>query len=71
MGKKIQININKIVIEHNISLRELARLTDINHSILSKLSNGKRQNIHFGHIERIADALNITDIRRIIEIIND
>lgn len=71
MGKRVKINIDEILTSRSISLRELARLTDINHSTLSKLSNGKRQNIHFAHIERIAEALNISDIRKIIELIND
>lgn len=53
--------------ENNLTLRQLSLLTDIRHPTLSQLGNQKRQNINFGHIERIADALNIHDIREIID----
>ncbi|TCZ78413.1 XRE family transcriptional regulator [Paenibacillus albiflavus] len=69
MSKKVVINISKLVREHQITLRELSRLSDVRHAALSELSNGKRENINFSHIERIADALNITDIRNIIDLI--
>lgn len=35
-----------------------------------ELANQKRKNINFNHIERIADALDIEDIRDIISIEN-
>jgi len=69
VSKKVVINISKLVKEHQITLRELSRLSDVRHAALSELSNGKRENINFSHIERIADALNITDIRNIIDLI--
>jgi DNA-binding Xre family transcriptional regulator len=68
MAKKVVINIHKLTEKHNISLRELARLADIRHAALSELQSGKRENINFAHIERIAEALDIDDIREIIEI---
>lgn len=68
MQKKVVINIKDLLIEHNISLRELSRLTDIRHAALSELSNQKRENINFRHIEKIAEALNIDDIRKIIDL---
>ncbi|MDO3660177.1 helix-turn-helix transcriptional regulator [Bacillus sp. C28GYM-DRY-1] len=40
----------------------------IRHAALSELINGKRQNINFGHIERIANALDIEDINEIISL---
>ena len=53
--------------QEGISLRQLSRLTDIYHAALSELANPKRQNINFNHIEKIADALDIKDIREIIK----
>lgn len=70
MGKKVVINIQVLLKKHKISLRELSRLTDIRHAALSELANYKRENINFGHIERIAEALQINDIREIIELEN-
>lgn len=68
MNKKVIVKIKPLLKKHNISLRELSRLTDIRHAALSELSNQKRKNINFSHIERIAEALNIDDIREIIDL---
>ncbi|WP_091481199.1 helix-turn-helix domain-containing protein [Gracilibacillus orientalis] len=67
MHKKVIVKINSILNKHDISLRELTRRTDIRHATLSELSNQKRQNINFQHIEKIAEALDIQDIREIID----
>lgn len=67
----VKVNIKQLLDEHNLSLRELSRLTDIRHAALSELANGKRQNINFNHIERIAEALEIDDIRRIIDLTDE
>lgn len=67
MEKTVEVKIKALLVKHDISLRELSRLTDIRHAALSELANHKRQNINFGHIERIADALDIHDIREIID----
>lgn len=69
MDIKIRVNIDQLLQQHHISLRELSRLTDIRHAALSELANQKRENINFYHIEKIAEALNITDIREIIELV--
>jgi len=71
LTKRVVIKINTLIEKHNISLRELSRLADVRHAALSELCNGKRQNVNFGHVERIADALNISDIREIIDIKDD
>lgn len=70
MEKKIIVKIKDLLIKHNISLRELSRLTDIRHAALSELSNQKRENINFRHIEKIAEALEIDDIREIIDLMD-
>lgn len=67
MKKKVIVKIKEITEKNNISLRKLSRLTKIRHATLSELSNEKRQNINLSHIERIADALNIENIREIID----
>nr|WP_282579936.1 helix-turn-helix transcriptional regulator [Paenibacillus odorifer] len=57
--------------KHKISLRELSRISDVRHAALSELANGKRENINFSHIGKIAEALNIEDIREIIDLVDD
>jgi putative transcriptional regulator len=69
MSKKVIVKIPELLKQRNISLRELSRLSDVRHAALSELSNGKRENINFSHIEKIADALSISDIRNIIDLV--
>ncbi|MFS1171640.1 helix-turn-helix domain-containing protein [Enterococcus lactis] len=68
-GRKVELLINDLLAERQMSLRELARLSGIEPSNLSNLANGKRQKIYLEHIERIADALEIDDISEIIRIV--
>ncbi|ENZ9219978.1 Cro/CI family transcriptional regulator [Enterococcus hirae] len=68
-GRKVEILINELLAERQMSLRELARLSGIEPSNLSNLANGKRQKIYLEHIERIADALEIDDISRILKLV--
>ena len=70
MAKKVIVKINSLLEDKGISLRELSRRTDIRHPTLSELANQKRQNINFGHMERIADACGVEDIRKIITFID-
>src|SRR5690625_2952855 len=70
MSKKVIVKIDYLLEKYDISLRKLSRLADVRHAALSELSNCKRQNINFGHIERIAKALNIDDIRDIIDLVD-
>lgn len=68
-GRKVEVLINDLLAERQMSLRELARLSGIEPSNLSNLANGKRQKIYLEHIERIGDALEIDDISEIIRIV--
>ncbi|MHC5217935.1 helix-turn-helix domain-containing protein [Enterococcus sp. LJL128] len=68
MDRKVKICLKELFKERGISLRELARLSDIEPSIINKLANGKREKIYLPHIERIAKALDIEDISKIIKL---
>lgn len=69
MGKDVRIMLHNLIDEHNISMRELGRLADIRPQALNDLANQKRQSIHFEHIKKIVEALDIDDIRKIITIV--
>ncbi|CAN7214880.1 helix-turn-helix transcriptional regulator [Paenibacillus sp. LjRoot153] len=71
MAKKVVVKIAELTQKHNISLRELSRLSDVRHAALSELANGKRENINFSHIVRIAEALGIKDIREIVDLVEE
>lgn len=70
MAKKVIVKIPELLEKHGITLRELSRRAEIRHAALSELQNDKRENINFGHIERIAEALGISDIREIIDLVD-
>lgn len=65
---KVEVLINDLLAERNMSLRELARLSGIEPSNLSNLANGKRKRIYLERIERIADALEIEDISKVMKL---
>ncbi|MBC1643173.1 helix-turn-helix domain-containing protein [Listeria welshimeri] len=65
---KVEVLINDLLAERNLFLRELARLSGIKPSNLSNLPNGKRKKIYLEHIEKIAEALDIDAISRIIRL---
>lgn len=66
--KTININIKELAAKHSMSLRELARLADIEPATLNRLANGKRQRIQVDHLKRIAEALDISDMNEILSI---
>ncbi|MBO0487009.1 helix-turn-helix domain-containing protein [Vagococcus fluvialis] len=66
MAYKVKFNIKVLAEKHNISLRELARLSNIEPSIINKMANNKRNSIYLEHIERIAETLDIEDLSEII-----
>lgn len=68
MEKVIQINIRQLADKKGMSLRELARLSDIEPATLNKLANNKRKRVHIAHLERIAETLNITDMNDLMTI---
>lgn len=67
--RRVKVKIHELANQRGISLRELSRLTHIRHAALSELANHKRQNINLNHIERIANTLELDDIREIIDLI--
>ncbi|MFB5674857.1 helix-turn-helix domain-containing protein [Paenibacillus terreus] len=70
MGKKVVVKIKELTKANGISLRELSRISNVRKASLSELANGKRESISFSHIEKIAAALNIQDIREIIDLVD-
>lgn len=47
--------------------KELAQRTGIRESTISELSRGAKTGINFQYLGKIAEALNITDIRELID----
>lgn len=66
MTYTLKFRLKELADEHHISLRELARLSNIEPSIINKMANNKRNSIYIEHLERIANALNLEDLSDIV-----
>ncbi|WP_420911979.1 helix-turn-helix domain-containing protein [Listeria grandensis] len=66
LSKEIRIHLNDILDKYDISLNKLARESNIEPARLWELANYKRQTINIGYLVRIAETLEISDIRELI-----
>lgn len=64
---KIKLKIKEVITSRNMTQKELARITGIRESTISELSRGTKTAINFQYLGKIAEALNITDIRELID----
>lgn len=71
MSLKVKVVLRDLLEERGISLNELSLKADVRRAAISELVNGKRENINFDHIARIAEVLEIKDIRKIITLVED
>lgn len=69
--KKVKITLGDLLKQKGMSINELSLQSDVRRAAISELVNGKRENINFRHIEQIAEALQITDIRKIITLVDE
>jgi putative transcriptional regulator len=68
---KLRIKLDEVLKDRNMSQKELARLTGIRPAAISELYNNQRKSINREHIEKIAAALNISDISELITIVDE
>lgn len=68
MTKKVVVKINQLAKKYNLTYEQMSELVHVRAAALNELANGKRQRIQFEHIEKIADGLDIDDIRQIIDL---
>lgn len=66
MAYKVKVVLGELLQERGISLNELSVKAKVRRAALSELVNGKRENINFEHIAKIAEALEVNDISKII-----
>jgi len=69
--KKVKLQLNQLLHKHNLSITQLHIKTGIRRATLSELANDKRQRIQFDHLEKIVNALNITDMNEVICIVEE
>ena len=68
MSYSIRIRLKELLDERGIKQKELAEMTGIRESTISDICRGSRTVMNFEHISKIAEVLNIDDIRMLIEL---
>lgn len=70
MALKVKVTFGELLAERGMSLNELSTRSNVRRAALSELVNGKRENINFEHIVKIAEALGTNDIRKIVMLVD-
>ncbi|MGZ7440867.1 helix-turn-helix domain-containing protein [Paenibacillus sp. TH7-28] len=70
MALKVKVTFGELLTERGMSLNELSTRSNVRRAALSELVNGKRENINFEHIVKIAEALGTNDISKIIMLVD-
>ncbi|GLO67939.1 helix-turn-helix transcriptional regulator [Oceanobacillus kimchii] len=65
---KIEIKLDNILIDRNMTQFQLHKLTGIRMATISEFINGKKGSVNFVHLVTIMAALRITDISEIISV---
>ncbi|MBC2148859.1 XRE family transcriptional regulator [Listeria booriae] len=68
MSKEIRIHLNDLLDKYDISLNKLVREPNIEPVRLWELANYKRKTINIVYLVRIAETLEINDIRELISL---
>lgn len=71
MTLKVKVTLGDLLKERGMSYNELSIKSNVRRAAISELINGKRENINFEHIAKIAEALGTTDISQIIALVDD
>ncbi|MEK4081596.1 helix-turn-helix domain-containing protein [Solibacillus sp. FSL K6-1126] len=67
MERKIEIKLYRLLIDNKMTYQELSDKTGLSVRTISELVNNKTERIPKSAICKIADALNIDDIRQLID----
>lgn len=71
MALKVRLKVKETLKNHNISQKELAEMAGIRESTISDIVRETRTVINFEHLSKIANALGITDIRELIDFVEE
>ena len=69
MSYEIKLKVKDVLEKKNISQKRLAEIAEIRESTISDIVRGTRTVINFEHLAKIANALNISDIRELIDLV--
>jgi hypothetical protein len=68
MSVVVKIKIKEVLAERGMTQSELAKLSNLTETAVSKFVRGQGISINKEHLAKIASALNITDISEILEL---
>jgi DNA-binding Xre family transcriptional regulator len=66
---RIELRLHVVLKERKLKQRDLARMTGLRPNAISNLYRGFPERLTIDHIERIANALKITDIRELVVLV--
>ena len=68
MSYRVKLRVKELLEEEGITQKNLAVLAGVRESTISDIVRGTRTVINFEHLGKIATALEISDIRKIIDL---
>lgn len=68
MSYCVKLRVKELIDEKGITQKKLAELAGVRESTISDIVRGSRTVINFEHLSKIATALDISDIRQIIDL---
>ena len=66
---QLRVKLKEVLQERNMTQLELVKLTGLRSAVVSELCNNQRMSIKKDHITKICVALDINDIRDILELV--
>jgi len=71
MSYRVKLRVKELLEEKGITQKKLAELASVRESTISDIVRGTRTVINFEHLGKIATALDVSDIREIIDFEED
>ena len=68
MSYRVKLRVKELLEEEGITQNKLAEMAGVRESTISDIVRGTRTVINFEHLGKIATALEISDIRKIIDL---
>ena len=68
MSYRVKLRVKELLEEEGITQKKLAEMAGVREATISDIVRGTRTVINFEHLGKIATALEISDIRKIIDL---
>lgn len=63
----LKVRLREALHDRNMTQKDLAHVAGIREATISAIARNKQDQVNLRHLEKIMDALNIADIRELIE----